>query len=262
MLEIWNKLASLSSAGSSFVVVTLIGKRGLAPQDPGAKCVVTLEGLAWGTVGGGKVEAKAISWAKQLIQEKNTEPQKLVWNLQHDVGMTCGGEVEFLFEAFYPKSWKIVVFGAGHIAQELVQILSRLEASVACVDTRVEWLERLPKNENIKAVCVESYESYVPLASGDCFFVIVTQGHATDLLVAEKVFQNFPHAPYVGVIGSEIKAKKVRSELKQKMVNDEFVERLRCPMGVFKGKNHPGEIAVSICAELIQVRDRLETSSP
>jgi xanthine dehydrogenase accessory factor len=112
------RLAELSKSGAPFVSVTMVEAVGSTPQDAGTKMLVDRSGLAFGTVGGGKVENQAIQFAKQMLGEKTTPAGRLVeWNLQRDVGMTCGGVVKLYFEAFNHQAWRIVVFGAGHVAQ-------------------------------------------------------------------------------------------------------------------------------------------------
>ncbi len=245
----------LEESGVAFVVVTMVSARGHAPQDPGAKAIVTADGIHWGTVGGGKVEARAIVHARQMIEGKTSNPELIVWNLQRDIGMTCGGEVTYLFEHHSRPSWKIAVFGAGHVAQALVRALEPLECSVICVDARKEWVDRLPSSTKLQALCEPDPRAIVEKLSEDTSFVVMTQGHATDVPILEAIFGKFPNARYVGVIGSDVKALKIKSELRARGVTEELVARLRTPIGLPIGSNHPAEIAISIVAELLQVRD-------
>ncbi len=252
-MSFFQEARRLEEAGEEFVVVTFLSSRGHAPQDAGAKAIVQTSGLVWGTVGGGKLEAKAIRLAQEILLEKKNSPQYCVWNLQRDVGMSCGGEVEMLFEPFTPHPWKIVVFGAGHVAQALVRQLLPLACVVTCVDHRKEWLARLPAASNLRVLFWED-QNYLPELPRDAFFVVMTQGHTTDLPVLEKILRaQVP--PYIGVLGSPVKAIKIKKELLALGISALAVEALRCPMGLEIGNsNHPPEIAVSIAAELIQRR--------
>ena len=78
-------------------VVTVTGVRGSVPGEVGAKMVVGADGRILGTVGGGKVESKAVEVAAEMLSG-GTRCVLATWNLQRDVGMTCGGEMSFLFE--------------------------------------------------------------------------------------------------------------------------------------------------------------------
>lgn len=62
--------------------------------DRGAKGIVTCSGIEGGTIGGGKIEAAAIDYAQRLLSQGRQHAELVTWNLQTDIGMTCGGEVK------------------------------------------------------------------------------------------------------------------------------------------------------------------------
>ncbi len=255
-LDFFDKAAGLYRGEEPFVVVTQVQQRGEAPSDPGSKAIIQSSGLVWGTVGGGKIEARAIQFAKEILTEKQSEPLIRVWNLQTDIGMTCGGEVTFLFEVFSPRTWNIAVFGAGHIAQELVRTLLPLQCRLWCTDSRSEWIEKLPQAENLDRLVTSEPVNRISALPQGTFFVVMTQGHATDVPILDAIFRLHSNSPYIGVIGSDLKAGKIRRELKARGIEDSLLERLRCPMGLKIGNNQPVEIAISITSELLQVRDQ------
>lgn len=254
-LEYFEMATRLTQAGEPFVVVTLIGARGGAPNDPGCKAIVSAGGLEWGTVGGGKIEARCIAEAQSRLAAGQASPEAITWNLQRDIGMTCGGEVTMLFESAGPLPWTIAVFGAGHVAQALVRTLLPLPCRLHCFDPRTEWVERLPEDGRLHTRLMSQPAEAVAELPSDTYFVVMTQGHATDVPILEKIFQLHPQAPYIGVIGSAQKAIRLKSELKERGVSEGLLERLHCPLGLPLGSSHPPEIAISIAAELLKVRD-------
>ena len=261
----WQAAAELERAGIPFVVATLLSSRGSAPQETGAKAIVTCQGLHFGTVGGGKVEARAIAMSQELLGPSTDRgPVMRTWNLQRDIGMTCGGEVTFLFEVHDAKKWPIAVFGAGHVAQAVVRVLATLECHVTCVDHRPEWLDRLPESPRLARIrlstAVEA-RTVVETLDPRTFFVVMTQGHATDVPILEEIFRRRPDVPFVGVMGSDVKAMKIRNELVALGVPAALVERLRCPIGLSLGNNEPAEIAISVAAQLLRDRDMAFTRS-
>src|SRR5687767_11572314 len=115
--------------------------------------LVTIEGRVFGTVGGGKIETRAIEEAKSLLTDSAAPKTRFhQWSLEKDIGMTCGGTVRVYFEAFNVTRWNIVVFGAGHVAQALVPLLVQLDCRVTCIDPREEWLSRLPASPKLTKV--------------------------------------------------------------------------------------------------------------
>lgn len=242
--------------GVPFVVLTLAEVKGSVPQVAGAKAVVSAKGLVAGTVGGGRVEAKAIAHAQELLKAETPKRCELLsWNLIRDVGMTCGGLVQIIFEVYSGPAWEIVVFGAGHVAQELVPLLCKMDARVTCIDDREEWLARLPEKSNLRKVSVDDPSSYVANCSPKSFFVLMTRGHGTDTPILSQILRQFD-PPYVGVIGSDSKAAVLRKELRQMDFSEEKIKSLYCPMGLPIGDNLPAEIAISISAQLLEVRGR------
>lgn len=253
-MNYWKECFELSQKGESFVTVTLTSARGSSPQDPGAKIIVTRSGLYAGTVGGGKVEMAAIKKCMEILDSHTQLPPEAVsWNLQRDINMSCGGEVSFLFEHFLYTHWPIVIFGAGHVAQALTRVLNKLNCHITCVDSRLEWLNKL---EGVHTLHHPNPKETVSSFSPKSFFMCMTMGHAHDVPILAEIAKQAPDCPYVGVIGSDVKGRKIRKDLADLGVSPSFIEKLRVPMGLPIGTNHPYEIAISVCAELLQERDK------
>lgn len=252
-MNIWEACQKLTEEGISFVMVTMTSVRGSAPQDVGAKMLVKTDGLFAGTIGGGKVELAAIKKAQNLLSGDQSQPESVTWNLQKDIGMSCGGEVTLLFEHHHLENWPIVIFGAGHVAQALTRLLSNLRCQITCVDSRQEWVSKL---ENVKGIHHDSPKDLVSTFNPRSFFICMTMGHAYDVPILFEISQHAPQCPYVGVIGSDVKGIKIKKELKDMGVSEDFINKLRVPMGLTLGSNQPYEIAISIAAELLMVRDQ------
>lgn len=249
------QLADLIQTGKPFVAVTLVEAIGSTPQDVGTKMLVTEKGLFYGTVGGGRIEMQAIEHAMTMLVRTRRGPRCLVeWNLQRDVGMTCGGVVKLFFEAYNVEDWHVVIFGAGHVAQALVRCLSLLDCRITCIDSRQEWLEKLPVAPCLKAIRALQPESHVDALDSNDFVVCMTMGHSTDLPILRNIYSQQRKLRYLGVIGSRAKRKVMLRELAEHGIPDEATDSLRCPVGLPLGTNQPAEIAISIAAEMLQVR--------
>lgn len=250
--ETLQAIARLDQAGEPFVCVTLAGAVGSVPQETGAKMVVTSSGRVCGTVGGGRVEEAAIRHSTDLLASKGSTGM-VEWNLQKDIGMTCGGVVRFLFEVFQSSSWSIAIFGAGHVSHALIRILADLNCRIFVFDTRQDLLSSLPLGVNIHPRLVTPLEDAVADIPDEAFVAVMTQGHRTDKPILERILRTRTF-PYLGVIGSAAKAGVLRRELREDGLSDELTRTFRCPLGLPLGKDTPQEIAISIAAEMLQVR--------
>lgn len=251
------KVTELLKEKKSFVMVTLVKVRGSAPQNVGAKMIVSEEGIVFGTVGGGKIEKRCLEVAASLRQETNPSAQTFTWNLQKDIGMTCGGEVSLFFEPVMPeKKWTVAVFGAGHVAQALVRLLLQLDCQVYCIDPRPEWLGKLPPGELHPQLTTLNHWDVFSSLPPHTFIVLMTMGHATDLPLLQEALTHHQF-PYVGMMGSLVKRKKVEHELRAMGVTEEKIESFLCPIGEKIGNHSPVEIAISVVAQLLKYRDSL-----
>jgi len=250
-LDFLNRCQALADSGTPYVLVTLIEAIGSTPQDIGARMLVATEGISAGTVGGGRVEAKAIREAQEMLAE-GVDHRLHDWSLKADVGMTCGGRMRLFFQTFGMPSWQVVIFGAGHVTQALArQLLHLPSCGVTCIDPREDWLAQLPAG--IKTVQTDDPPAEVEKLPADAYVLCMTRGHASDLPVLQRIFENGHTFPFLGVIGSNAKAAVLRKELAEVGIGAERAQ-FHCPVGLPIGSNHPGEIAVSIAAQLLEVR--------
>lgn len=238
-----------------FVQVTLVDVLGSSPQNTGSKMLVTKEGLLSGTIGGGKVEFKAINEAKALLENEHSKTAFVEWNLKKDVGMSCGGIVRIYFEAYHSKTWKIAIFGAGHVANALIPQLLLLDCQINCIDPRPLWLNKLPKSHKLTVTHAEDMPSQVEKLDSDTFVLLMTMGHTTDLPILLEILRT-KEFPYLGVIGSQAKAVRLKKDIEEAGLPSSCKEAFYCPIGLDLGNNHPQEIAISVIAQLIQERDR------
>ena len=181
MTTYFERLLELINAGTPCVSVMLVEGIGSIPSVAGAKMIVTAEGLQYGTVGGGKVETRAIEQARSILSAELRQHTFFVqWNLNKDIGMTCGGSVKLYFEAFNAGRWNIVMFGAGHVGQALAAILVGLDCSLTVIDPRREWLDKLPLSPRLTPLLVTDMPGQVAAIPDDAFVVLMTMGHTTD----------------------------------------------------------------------------------
>ena len=259
MYDVDHRLAQLLSEGGAFICITVVDAIGSTPGGIGSRLLVTEDGPVAGTVGGGRLEARALVEAQAMLAGA-AERRFFDWSLQKDIGMTCGGRVKIYFEMYNRSLWDIRIFGAGHVAQALVRVLFTLNCRVHCYDTRPEWLARLPDNGRLVRVSSLDLSREVCGIPEHAFVLLMTMGHATDLPILEELLRDRSQA-YVGVIGSRSKRAVLHRELLGRGVSEDVVENFYCPIGLRVGSNDPAEIAVSVTAQLIAERDRIADAS-
>jgi xanthine dehydrogenase accessory factor len=256
------KAQELSAAQIPFVTVTLVQPEGHVPQDIGAKAIISHEGLVWGTIGGGRLEARAIDHGKSLLEtslktqtsSQPSSPEMIRYDLQQDLGMVCGGAATLFYEVSVFSRWNIAVFGAGHVAQAVVPLLASLSCQVFCADHRLEWLDKIQSKPNLKKIHADHLPDAVASVPQDSFYVVMTQGHATDVPVIQEILKR-GRPRYLGVIGSVPKSRTMRATLVESGLDRNLVDSILCPIGLAIGSNAPQEIAISIAAQLLQQRD-------
>ena len=255
------RLAELSQSGVPFVCVTMVEAVGSTPQDAGSKMLVTADGLVdrhrrrRPRRAQGDRACASKCWRSR--QPNSRQPTAFVeWNLKRDVGMTCGGTVKLFFETYNHSDWRIVVFGAGHVASAVVECLGQLDCHVTCIDPRAEWLDRIPASGRLRKIRCDEPRTLVAELPDDAFVVCMTMGHATDRPILEEIFRQGRKFPFLGVIGSKAKRAVLLKELAAAGIPNEQAEAFHCPIGLDLGTNQPGEIAISVVAQLIQERDR------
>ena len=201
MKHFFDHLQDLLAAGAPFVAVTVVDAVGSVPQDQGARMLVTEQGLFHGTVGGGKVEMKAIEEARRLLHGGAHDPRMLFveWNLKRDVGMTCGGSLRLFFEAFNVSPWRVVVFGAGHVSNALTRLLVQLDCRVTVYDPRPEWLARLPESPRLTRVLAADLPAEVAGLPEGAFVLLMTMGHTTDRPILVEILRTRTF-PYLSLI--------------------------------------------------------------
>lgn len=148
----------------------------------------------------------------------------------------------------------VYIFGAGHVSQQLASLTNLVGFSTVVLDDRQEFAnrERFPTAEEV--IVIDSFERALEglEINADSYLVLVTRGHAHDNTVLRQALGT--KAGYIGMIGSRRKRDAVYDALGREGFTRQDFDRVFSPIGLAIGAETPEEIAVSIVAELIQVR--------
>lgn len=158
------------------------------------------------------------------------------------------------FSEDFQGQMTVVLCGAGHVSQASARIFRELEYSLIVVDDRVEYANagRFPMADEIRCL---NFETEFPDAQfpEHAYYVIVTRGHEHDYTCLRNVLTR--SYGYIGMIGSRSKVKLSRERLEQEGFSAAQIDEVHAPVGLRIGGQTPAEIAVSIAAEIIQVKN-------
>jgi xanthine dehydrogenase accessory factor len=159
---------------------------------------------------------------------------------------------EIFFEPVLPRC-RLVIAGAGHVGQALADLAVMLDFDVVVVDDRETYANaaRFPKAEKIIVGDIPRALAEMDVGSST-YVVVVTRGHKHDCDALYAVVRK--PAGYLGLIGSKRKIQLIFDTFRREGVCEELIARVFAPIGVEIGSRTPAEIAVSIAAQLVQVR--------
>jgi len=159
-------------------------------------------------------------------------------------------DAETVLELIKPTGLCVVIFGAGHVAQTVVKVLSVLDCEVIWIDSREQvFPKELPPM--VKRVVSSEPERLVRSFSQGAFYLVMTHNHALDLRLCEHIL-SLPNCRYCGLIGSKTKCAKFEHRLRALGLSEKEIKRLFCPVGLegILGKE-AGIIAVSVVGEIL-----------
>ena len=164
------------------------------------------------------------------------------------------GERPRLFLDPVSGAQRLVIAGAGHIAQPLAALGAMLGFHVTVIDDRASFAnrERFP---NADEIMVRPFAAAIEALTLDrhCYLVSVTRGHSFDEEVVRTALQHSRGA-FSGMIGSRRRVKATLDRIAEGGVSQDLLDQVHAPLGMDITAETPEEIAVSIIAEIVRER--------
>ncbi|HVN16655.1 MAG TPA: XdhC family protein [Anaerolineales bacterium] len=255
MNPIYQALAEIEKNNESAALCTVVKSEGSTPRHVGSKMLVYPNGNFIGTVGGGDLEHRVIDEAMMAIAEDQS--RLLHYNMadpsRGDPGV-CGGQVEVFVEPILSTP-TVVVIGAGHVGKAVAYLAKWLGFRVIVNDDRVEFCtpEFVPNADAYYPVTMDKLPEQMKI-NRRMFLILTTRGSSVDAAGLSPLLDS--DAAYIGVIGSRRRWATTVKALKEKGVPDEKINRVHSPIGLELQAETPEEIAVSIMAEVLMIRDK------
>ena len=244
----------LLSAESPFAVAIVIRHEPPVSGKPGDKAIIRSDGQVWGWIGGGCVQPLVIREALNAMEEGSPRLVRISPSAESDpeIGtvhypMSChgGGALEVYIEPVLPKP-RILIFGRSPAAQSLAKLGKAVGYGIGVVAPKASQ-ENFPDADFIGK---EFLPSQIKNAS-ETYIVVATQGEHDEEALEQALSTN---ARYISFIASSAKAQKIIGFLAERGIPQEMLRRIKAPAGLQIGTSSSQEIAVSILAEIIQVK--------
>ncbi len=246
-----------------FVIVSILATKGSVPRDCGAQMLIAAAETL-GSIGGGTLEYQVTQTARALLASDAPSGlhQQRDYILGTDMGQCCGGQVQVSYQLTdntdlwqdplqtLRAQFRIVLFGAGHVGQALINVLATQPCEVHWVDSRRDlYPDTVPSN----VVCHHPAHpprivSEMPAAS---YYLVMTHDHALDLDICDHVLAR-QDVRFLGLIGSATKAARFKRQLRGRGLSPQTLDKLTCPIGI-AGINSklPSSIAIAVTAQLL-----------
>jgi xanthine dehydrogenase accessory factor len=255
MTSIYQALSEIELNNESAALCTVVKSEGSTPRHVGSKMLVYPDGNFIGTVGGGELENRVMKTALESLKDGSavTLSYTMADPSRGDPGV-CGGTVEVFVEPILPPAM-IVVIGAGHVGKAVVHLAKWLGFRVAVSDDRPEFCtpESIPGADAYYPVEMEKLSEQLKI-NKRTFLVITSRGSNVDAEGLPGLLESDP--AYIGVIGSKRRWLTTVQALKEQGVSEEKIARVHSPIGLELNAETPQEIAVSIMAEILMLKDK------
>ena len=244
LLRIYQTLVNIRKGGPAALLATVMSVNGTFSRRGTSKALIDRDGKP------------IVSFLAEqgLIDAIRPEiDQALRENRSRTSTIHIGGKRFDLLLEPIPTESTVFVFGGGHISVCLAPLIKTVGFRLVVADDRPSFAnrDRFPQADDVVVDRFEGLLERLAIQDHD-YLVIVTRGHLHDLVVLEQALQT--NATYIGMIGSRRKTRLLYEELVQRGVPRTQLDRVHAPIGLKIGAETPEEIAVSILAELIQVR--------
>lgn len=206
-----------------------------------------------------KLTGKDLPTITNIIASIDGKTVSTVYYSSQGIDLNSSGELSksdtnWEYKEFVGTPNRVYIFGAGHVGTAISQILSTLDFYVIMNDDR-KALELLEKNSWVDEKHISSYRSLARdvIEDDKSMVVIVTYGFQSDAEVLEEILSK--KVGYVGLMGSKTKIKKIFGLMRENNISEAGLSTVHAPIGLQIDNGTASEIAISVVAELIKVKN-------
>lgn len=268
--DVLDEIKTLKASGEPFAIATVVRTVALTAAKAGAKALIRGDGtMSAGWIGGGCARAAVLRAAREALSDGrprlvSVQPGDALQELGIEAGQSkegvefarnmcpSQGTMDVFVEPVLPRP-ELLVCGASPVAIALADLGKRLGFFVS-IAAPAEDHGRFPGADQLAA----GYDlSRLPAV--ERYVVIATQGSGDEAALAAALAASARHVAFVG---SRRKAAALRQALAAKGSDQQRLAALRSPAGLNIGAVTPEEIALSILAEIVELRRRGARTTP
>jgi xanthine dehydrogenase accessory factor len=226
--------------------------RGL-PTVLGEKLLIVDGKLRNGGFGWPPLQARVLADAPSVIADGKSQSRTYTFEADtDDPAAAKAGQVSVYFDLTIPRP-TLVVVGAGHVAMPVAQVGRLLDFEVIVIDDRPSFAnaKRFPDADRIIVDDFSTALDDIDITPST-YLVLVTRAHTHDVHALRKIVRQ--PAGYIGMIGSRRRVYAVFKLLRDEGVPVEELLLVHAPIGLDIKTETPGEIAISVGAELLKAR--------
>jgi xanthine dehydrogenase accessory factor len=210
----------------------------------------------------GQVSTGSLTWqpllesvladAQTVVADGKSQQRTYAFEADAERRVARAGKVSVFFDLAVPKP-SLIVVGAGHVGVPIAEVGHLMDFDVTVIDDRPAFAttERFPHADRL---IVDDFTTAIDglHITPSTYIVLVTRGHTHDVHALRKIVRQ--PAGYIGMIGSRRRVYAVFKLLRDEGVPVDDLLKVHAPIGLDIKTETPGEIAVSVGAELLKVR--------
>ena len=253
--SVYNEIQDVLRHGERIVIATVVKTVGAAPCGVGSKMLIHADGSISEGIAGPLTDGRIAQEALRALSEGQSQTVHI--HMDADKGEavgSCGATLEVLLEVLRPEP-RLIIVGAGYVAQALARLSLHLDYRIVVVDDRRDFATPQAFGDKIQLVFGDIPQTIRKLEPDESsWIVIVTRGHTLDKEALHAALES--KATYIGMIGSPSKVKNIFKTLQKEGIAAERLAQVHAPIGLDIGAETPDEIALSIAAEILMLRKK------
>ncbi|EBC2121829.1 XdhC family protein [Salmonella enterica] len=252
-MNIFAEAARLEDQNRPFALAQIVESRGSTPRHS-AQMLIREDGSIVGTIGGGMVERKVIDEALEALRERASRMfhGRMARTGSDAVGSDCGGAMS-VYISVHGLRPRLLLVGAGHVNRAVAHAAAQVDFDICVGDIYSASLNTDAFPPSTRLVHGASFTEVVEaMAVRPQDFVLIATNNqdreALDTLITQPV-------AWLGLLASRRKVQAFVRQMRENGVAEADISRLRAPIGYDIGAETPSEIAISVLAEILQVKN-------